>query len=402
MAFNDLQMKEASKQAVLVAHKNLAKIQLFSHTFSELEGRPGESIAVPVYDLTEGADFAAGTNDYGTGNQEIGGVLINLDKHLVKSVSITDQELAYTGINWAKDTATALAERLTMDINKKIFNEINSTNVTQEESFSTDDKKTIASLYAIAEKYDIPVDKSIVVLNPENYAKVLALVDYSTIGTGDYIETGVINGLFGFKGFVCSSNLPDGTDGAIIFDEAIGVASKYLAPMTPGAYPEAWSATDDNGFTIGFRRFMDLKSGKDNFACDCLFGIKLLQPTKIVRLVAGKSTKAYFDTFATVGGTQLDMWQANKQLLITGGNLAWDDNVDSIEYRCPAKPDFFVEYGAVDSSSVNGLWLAWDSEFDDNLYDIMPTALEITIKYHNGDPTSEPTIIKHTVTLHKS
>jgi hypothetical protein len=330
MAFSDLQMKEASKQAVLVAHKNLAKIQLFSHTFTELEGRPGESIAVPVYDLTEGADFNAGTNDYGTGNQEVGGVLINLDKHLVKSVSITDKELAYTGINWAKDTASALAERLTMDINKKIFNEINSTNVVQEESFSTDDKQTIASLYAIADKYDIPVDKAIVVLNPENYAKVLALVDYSTIGTGDYIETGVINGLFGFKGFVCSSNLPDGTDGAIIFDEAVGVASKYLAPMTANAYPEAWSATDDNGFTIGFRRFMDLKSGKDNFACDCLFGVKLLQPTRIVRLVASGDTSNTPEITYLMGVSSPrngEISTSDDPIMVYGKNIKFDESI---------------------------------------------------------------------------
>ena len=286
MAFSDLQMKAASEYAVFAAHKNLAKIQLFSHTFTELEGRPGESIAVPVYDLSEGADFVAGTNDYGTGNQEVGGVSVNLDKHLVKSVSITDKELAYTGINWAKDTASALAERITRDVNAYVFGQINSTNVVQEEQFDASSKQLIAKLYAMADKYDIPVDKAIVVLDPENYAKVLSIVDYSMVGTGDYIQTGVIQGLFGFKGFVCSSNLPAGNIGAIVLDEAMGVASKYLAPMTPGAYPEAWSATDESGFTIGFRRFMDLSTGKDNFACDALFGAKLLQPTRVVRLIA--------------------------------------------------------------------------------------------------------------------
>ena len=111
MAFNDLQIKAASEYAVFAAHKNLAKLSLFSHTFTELEGRPGESVAVPVYDLSAGGDFVAGTNDYGTGVNEVGGLLVELDKHYVKSVSITDKELAYTGINWVKDTSAALAER---------------------------------------------------------------------------------------------------------------------------------------------------------------------------------------------------------------------------------------------------------------------------------------------------
>lgn len=281
MAFNDLQMKAASEYAVFAAHKNLAKLSLFSHTFTELEGRPGESVAVPVYDLSAGGDFVAGTNDYGTGVNEVGGLLVELDKHYVKSVSITDKELAYTGINWVKDTSAALAERITRDINAYTFGLINSTNVTASAAVSTYIGATptltdFAGLYALAENSDIPVDRCVVVLNPTYYSKVLPLVTYNMVGKEDYIETGVIRGLIGFKGVVCSSNLPDGTVGAILLDEAMGLASKYLAPMTPGAYPEAWSATSDEGFTVGFRRFMDLNTGADKFAVDCLYGAKLL------------------------------------------------------------------------------------------------------------------------------
>ena len=291
MAFSDLQQKAASEYAVFAAHKNLAKLSLFSHTFTELEGRPGESVAVPVYDLSAGGDFVAGTNDYGTGVNEVGGLLVELDKHYVKSVSITDKELAYTGINWVKDTSAALAERITRDINAYTFGLINATNVTASAAVSTYIGATptladFAGLYALAENSDIPVDRCVVVLNPTYFSKVLPLVTYNMVGKEDYIETGVIRGLIGFKGVVCTSNLPDGTVGAILLDEAMGLASKYLAPMTPGAYPEAWSATSDEGFTIGFRRFMDLNTGSDKFAVDALFGAKLLQPTKCVRLTA--------------------------------------------------------------------------------------------------------------------
>lgn len=291
MAFNDLQQKAASEYAVFAAHKNLAKLSLFSHTFTELEGRPGESIAVPVYDLSAGGEFVAGTNDYGTGVNEVGGLLVELDKHYVKSVSITDKELAYTGINWVRDTSAALAERITRDINAYTFGLINATNVTASAAVSTYIGATptladFSGLYALAENSDIPVDRCVVVLNPTYYSKVLPLVTYNMVGKEDYIETGVIRGLIGFKGVVCSSNLPEGTVGAILLDEAMGLASKYLAPMTPGAYPEAWSATGDDGFTIGFRRFMDLNTGSDKFAVDCLFGAKLLQADKCVRLTA--------------------------------------------------------------------------------------------------------------------
>lgn len=284
MAFNDLQQKAISEYAVFAAHKNLAKLNLFSHTFTELEGRAGESVAVPVYDLSAAAAFDADTNNYGSGINEVGGELVSLDKHFVKSVAIADKQLAYTGINWARDTASAIAETLTRSVNGYVFGLINSANCPLTATFDASSKQAVAALYTVAESNDIPVDRSVVVLNPSQFAKVLGLVDYSMVGNGDYIKTGVIDNLFGFKAIVCSSNLPENAKGAIILDEAVGIASKYLSPMTPNAYPEAFAATDESGFTIGFRRFMDLNKGNDIIAGDVLFGAKLLQSNKIVRL----------------------------------------------------------------------------------------------------------------------
>ena len=83
-----------------------------------------------MYNLSAAAGFVAGTNDYGTGTNEIGGELITLDQHLVKSVSITDVEEAETGIRWAADTSYALADMLTRGVNDYVFGLINSTNVT--------------------------------------------------------------------------------------------------------------------------------------------------------------------------------------------------------------------------------------------------------------------------------
>ena len=285
MAFSDLALKAASESAIMAAHKNIAKLSLFAKNFSELNGVPGKSIAVPVYGLTSAAAFVAGTNDYGTGTNEIGGELITLDQHLVKSVSITDVEEAESGIRWAADTAGALADTLTRGVNAYVFGLINSTNVTTT-AVTPSTKATVAGLYAVAESNDIPVDRCIVALGPTQFATVLGLLDSNVYGGSEAIRLGVIPGLYGFKGFVCTSNLPEGTQGAVICDSAIGVASRYLAPGTEGAYPEAWAATDEDGFTLGYRRFMDLGTGSNKFAGDVLFGAKILQPSKIVRLVA--------------------------------------------------------------------------------------------------------------------
>ena len=148
--FTDLALKAASESAVMAAHKNIAKLSLFAKNFSELNGQPGKSIAVPVYNLSAAAAFDAATNNYATGVNEIGGELITLDQHLVKSVSITDVEEAETGIRWATDTAGALADTLTRGVNAYVFGLINSTNVTLTADVPTT-KATVAGLYAIAE-----------------------------------------------------------------------------------------------------------------------------------------------------------------------------------------------------------------------------------------------------------
>lgn len=172
MAFSDLALKAASESAIMAAHKNIAKLSLFAKSFSELNGKPGNSIAVPVYNLSAAAAFNAGTNDYGTGSNEIGGELVTLDQHLVKSVAITDIQEAETGIRWAADTAGALADTLTRGVNEYVFGLINATNVTLSAS-TPSTKATVAGLYATAEDNDIPVDKCIVVLKPTAFATVL-------------------------------------------------------------------------------------------------------------------------------------------------------------------------------------------------------------------------------------
>lgn len=283
MAFSDLALKAASESAIMAAHKNIAKLSLFAKSFSELNGQPGKSIAVPVYNLSAAAAFDAVNNNYCTGSNEIGGELITLDQHLVKSVSITDVEEAETGIRWASDTAAALADTLTRGVNAYVFGLINATNVTLTADTPAT-KAAVAGLYAIAEQNDIPVDRAVVALAPTQFATVLGQLDANVYGGSEAIRLGIIPGLYGFKGFVCTSNLPEGTNGAIICDSAVGVASRYLYPGTEGAYPEAWSATDEDGFTIGYRRFMDLCTGTNKFAADVLFGAKILQPSKIVRL----------------------------------------------------------------------------------------------------------------------
>lgn len=284
MAFSDLQLKAASESAAIAINKNCARLGVFSKNFSDAAAQPCENIAVCVLDLSSSAEFSPGVNDYGTGTNEIGGNYISLNQHYCKSISLSDRDMAETGVRFASDVAYALADTLTRGINEYVFGLFNSTNVPLSADAPTT-KATIAGLYGIASDNNIAVDNAVVLCNPTLFATILANVDYSVVGNSD-VATGRFDGLYGFKSFVAAPYLPDGVKGCIVDSQAVGIAGRYLYPGTEGSYPQAWSAMDDNtGLTIGYRRFMDLSKGANMLAADALFGAKILLPNKAVRLV---------------------------------------------------------------------------------------------------------------------
>lgn len=288
-AFSDLKLKVASETAIQAIYPELVKLQDFAHTYNELEGRPGESIVIPVYDLSAAADFVAGTNDYGTGTNEVTAANVTLNKHLVKSVSVTDRELASTGISWIRDTTRALAISLGRSLNSYVMGLVNATNcpLSAEFAVGTKAQPTIQNLYKIAADNGLDVGDSVVVLNPTNYTNLLGVLDYAMFGGREAVKFGYVDGLFGFLKVVCSTNLADGVDGFIANRESIGIASRYLEPLA-NAYPMTFKSVDpDSGFSTGFRLYADLATGARKFSIEALVGANVLMPNKIVRLVNG-------------------------------------------------------------------------------------------------------------------
>lgn len=127
--FSDLKLKVMSESALQAIYPELVRLQDFAKTYSELEDRPGASIVIPTYDLSAAADFVAGTNDYGSGVNEISAANVTLNKHLVKSVAITDRDIADTGISFVKDAAAGIASVIGRGLNQYVFNMMNATNL---------------------------------------------------------------------------------------------------------------------------------------------------------------------------------------------------------------------------------------------------------------------------------
>lgn len=283
MAFNDLQLKVAAETAIMGLQPHMASLKYFAHNFKELEDRKGSAIAVPVYSLTEAADFDTDSNNWGSGENEIQGEVLNLEKHLIKSIALDDVAANTTEVNFLRDGTKAIVDVIAHGANKYVYGMINETNCPTSAAFTGSDKTAFANLFKIASDNGINPYEAVVVLTPEYYSKVLSFLDAVVYSNDQAVKYGVVEGLYGFRAVIASSYLPAGVKGAIIPYQCVGIASRINKPAVDG-YVNTWTATTEDGFALGFRVYEDLAKGVARLGADVLMGAKLFQADKIVRL----------------------------------------------------------------------------------------------------------------------
>ena len=281
--FSDLAMKVAAEKSIEAMHAAMAPLKLFAHDYTELDGRKGEAIAVPVINLSASGEFDPDTNNYCAGGNLPDGQLVTLNHHFVQSASITDRQIAATNFNWLGDLAAAQARQLGRDVNKAVMQMFNDTNVQLTATLDVTSKEAIASLVKTAADNDINPADAIVILGSADFYKVLSKLDSNVYGGTEAIRDGVISNLYGFYGFVQSTFLPAGVKGVICSRDAVGLCSRYLEPMAD-AYTDTWRATDGDMAIIGVRVFGQKCSGMRYIASECLFGCRILLPNKCILL----------------------------------------------------------------------------------------------------------------------
>lgn len=285
MAFSDLQMKVTSEFALQSLFAKLAPIQDFAHNFRELEDRKGASIVVPRFELSAAAEFNADTNNYCGGVNEIDAATVTLSSHYVKALAVTDRDMAETEIQFYRDGGTAIGDALGRAIYANVVGMMAGDPDVLSASVTLNSKQAFADLFATVYEKGLDIDEAVLLLSPANFAKALGTLDSYVYGGSEAVRGGRIPGLYGFKSVVCAPNLGEGIDGYIVDRNSIGLAARYLEPMS-GAYVAAWQSSDANsGFPIGFRAFQNLCTGSRNLAGEVLFGAKVIRPTGIVKLV---------------------------------------------------------------------------------------------------------------------
>ena len=291
MKFSEIQMNVATDQAIAGIQKHIPAISLFARSFSSQAGEQFNGVAVPVFANGDGAKVQDAKNPstdvWGSG-EALNGAVITLDKNISKVYALTDYEAASADNLYLADGARAIADQLTMAACKYVFTEVlKDSNLTavlgdgdalsSYTATAPSDKAGFAGLFATASDAGLNPYDCVLVLNATKFAALMGALDSSVYGGPDAVRNGVIEGLYGFRGVVMSPFLNEGVKGYIIPYNSLGVVSRWDKPAIDG-YSDVWTAVDGKtGFTVGYRAYEDLSSGKAFIGGNILFGAKVLQ-----------------------------------------------------------------------------------------------------------------------------
>lgn len=292
----------AANRALIGAHRAIAKTSQFATDFSADAANPGDTMAVEFFDTDPATDYNDESNNYGTVNGTVGDVKVTFDKRVKKTYGYkpTDLLKASAAIWTRKGDAAGLAVGLAIE--KKIAALVNRTDIPKtgdgfgaynEQVVASITKKALSNLRAAcADVGEAGIDpaQTILVLTPSAFADALALFDANVYGGSEAIRLGMLPGLYGFKGVMelqLSKTAGENLVGALIPADALGVAGRTIPADDVGDGAECGFTTDDaSGLTIGTYAFVDHNTRTHKFTMEALFGAKLIQPGKCVRLVS--------------------------------------------------------------------------------------------------------------------
>lgn len=269
-----------AEEAIVAATVQAAPVKAFAHRFTEAEREPGASITVPVFAVGEAQDF---DGDYTKNAGKAEGQKIALEKHLFDSKVYTDVDFNQCPVAFWKGAGAAVGRAVGLGICKAITDLITADTLTGAGgSFNptSGTKKTLAALTEKCEANGFDPAQSILLCSGAMYTQILSLMDAHVYGGPEAVQMGLLpEGLYGFKHIFRCPTLT--TNGAVVHCDAIGYGGALLEPQSKTILEEFGYVQDEaTGLSIGIRRFGEAKSGKNYIVGECLFGAKLVQPSK--------------------------------------------------------------------------------------------------------------------------
>ncbi len=314
----------ATNQAIISARAELAKVKLFSTNFSADAAQPGETMKVPIFLAGSAQAFNKATSNYETSNGTVWWVPMTFKTHLHSTWEFGDKDTLATNLDLWRHAGIAAGEAIGQGVVENIMSVINKTTVPTSgkdpnavnengdalalaPSFSAHNevvfagasgntlKKQVAKLRATAKKVGIKPRRSVLAVNSDTFAELLDLLDSNVYGGSEAVRNGIIPNLYGWKAIMeCdeyTSAEGENLVGAVIQEDCLAIAGRQIVPGSPSCYDEVGTTTDpDTGLVLTTRKHGNPRTGDTFATVEALFSYKLLQPTKVIRLVSEATT----------------------------------------------------------------------------------------------------------------
>lgn len=286
MDLTTLNQTVVSEAGIEAAQRYIAPIKVFASNFSPAEGVEFGAVQVPVYNLSSASAFDETSNNWCTGDS-ISGAVVNLNTHIIESIKITDVQNGNVSLAWQRDGARALARSVASSVEKTVVNAIETATASTTLSAAIElsaVRESIAGLQEDCATAGIDPYDSVLMLNPAVFGKLLSELTYSVTGQSTQTNYGIIDNLYGFYAVVQAPGLS--SDGFVIPRNAVIMANRWNYSAL-GGYALEFPITDEkSGLTFGVRAHENLCKGAAYLGMDALFGVKVVQNDKIIKLIA--------------------------------------------------------------------------------------------------------------------
>lgn len=270
----------AADKVIVASSPILEQLALFSTDFSLDAAKIGSGVAVEVLSAAAG-DFGA-SNGYTVSTNAIKPTTVTLNKHKKSTFTIGDtdaleNELAPVWANLAPVAGKAIAKAVVGDVCALLTAAGAQAKIVKAAATLAD----FAAIRAEVVAKDIDPTDATLMLTPEYYAKLLAVLPTNVIGDSEAVRRAVIGSFLGFKAVVEAPNI-SGAIGYVVPTGAVCVAARAIVPVKAGGNLVEFGTIQDEttGFVFGQRVVVDADQGTCSWTVDALYGVALAYSEK--------------------------------------------------------------------------------------------------------------------------
>jgi hypothetical protein len=269
----------------------LPALRAFSLDLSDEAKEVGETIRVPLVSADAAAAWNITSNNYGRTAASLTDRPVSLATRLIAGFGITAAQFTNFRPNWWEQKGALNARTVADGVLDAVFAIVTAANYGDtaakklQVALGAFGRKAVAELRPKVVKAKLQPAKSVLVLNPDFFAALLADLDAQVYGGRESIVGGVVPGLLGFRAVVEAPQLTD--PGFVCHPDAIAVGSRRVQVADTTPYKEFGAVTEpDTGLTLNRVIYTNGATGTTSFSVECLFGVDVGNADSLIRLVA--------------------------------------------------------------------------------------------------------------------